>query len=191
MKKIRIVHNALIIGTASLLYVVSASAEDLVLSPRKTEHSAPILSNEPVQGSLGTLRANEIPGGAQMAAFPSSTSGMVAIDDGVIRPVQVGDVVYVTGGVGDEERAALQAMRKDYNLEVLSSRAKGEFAGEVRVAVLEKDGVKKLDAPAGPMFYAKLPPGTYTVEATCEGVTKQQKVTVGQGKTAYAHFNWK
>ena len=194
MQKIRFLHFAMIVGTVSLLYVVSASADN---PPADTDsvdqlaYMSDTVDNQPTQGSLGTLRRSEIQS-LQSSPSPQNAAMQMGMDDSdALQPVQLGDVIYVTGGIGDEERAALKAAQKYFNLQIMSSRNKGEFAGDVRIVVRDKDGMQKIDVPAGPLFYAKLPPGTYTVEGSNEGQVKSQKVTIAGNKPVMVHLNWK
>jgi hypothetical protein len=84
---------------------------------------------------------------------------------------------YVTGGIGVEDRAQLKAREKEFNLKLVFTSAEGNYLSDVDVAV--KDATDKsalaLVAP-GPLVLAKLPRGSYVVQATYEG--KRQTRTV-------------
>src|SRR5262249_5542328 len=108
---------------------------------------------------------------------------------GGMQSIQQGDVRYITGGIGDEEREALDAVKKDYNLHVTSTNKDGEFNGDTQIVILGKGGEKLVDVVAGPLFYAQLPAGHYTLQAVNGGVQKQQKVTIG-GKDARVYLRW-
>ena len=106
-------------------------------------------------------------------------------------PQTKGEVVYVTGGVGADEREKLKAIEKDFNLKLIFSLADGAFIADVAVVVKDASAKVVLSEQAqGPIFMAKLPPGTYTVEATFEGKTEAHKVTVGQGKLTTVQLRW-
>ena len=144
--------------------------------------------------SLGTLPANEIP--AQPPAMPPQAmppeGSMIqqgTTDEVIVQPVKAGNVTYITGGIGDEERDALKAVRQDYNLWIMSSSSTGEFLGDIQINITNAHGDVVLDAPAGPIFYASLPAGSYSVQATSQGHAKKQRVTVGK-KGAPLHFTW-
>jgi hypothetical protein len=93
-----------------------------------------------------------------------------------------GDIVYVTGGVGVEERDVLKKMEKQFNLKLVFTRKDGAFISDVAVDIKTPSGKTVLaDQAQGPIFMAKLPPGTYVVEATFEGTTIKRKVSVGKG----------
>jgi hypothetical protein len=106
-------------------------------------------------------------------------------------PQTKGDIVYVTGGVGADEREKLKAIEKDFNLKLIFSLTDGAFIADVAVVVKDASGKVVLSEQAqGPIFMAKLPPGTYTVEATFEGKTEAHKVTVVQGKLTTVQLRW-
>lgn len=105
------------------------------------------------------------------------------------------DVSYVTGGVGDDERASIEAAKADYNLHVLSAKVDGEFVDEARVHIhrttKEGDSEEVLDVEIGPLLYVRLPAGSYTLVADLDDQQKQQKfkVTAG-GKPLTIHLSW-
>lgn len=106
-----------------------------------------------------------------------------------LTPVQSGDITYVTGGIGRDEVDALKATQGAYNLHVMSSSISGHFVGDTNLTLIDHKGTPVLTADAGPIFYAKLPAGTYTVEAAHEGIVKKQRVTVGT-RSARVNFAW-
>lgn len=89
---------------------------------------------------------------------------------------QQGDVSYVSGGVGDEEQKRLEEMARDFNLEVTFAGRSGAYGGGSRVEIRDQAGKTLIDAESrGPLFYAKLPPGSYTVSASGAGAGGQKK----------------
>jgi hypothetical protein len=115
----------------------------------------------------------------------------VQADYSMPQAMQAGNVTYITGGIGDEERNALQAVKNHYNLSVMSAGASGAFAGDTHIVIRDRAGNELVDTDAGPLFYANLPPGSYTVEATSEGQVRNNKVTIGSGKPAHLHLTWR
>ena len=102
-----------------------------------------------------------------------------------------GDVQFITGGVGDEERKAMESIRKNYNLRVMSSEIGGAYVADSKYVIKDSKGAVIVDAMAGPMFFANLPAGSYVLDATNEGRSKSQKFAVGASKPASFHFTWK
>ncbi|MBA4274222.1 MAG: hypothetical protein C0436_01075 [Alphaproteobacteria bacterium] len=107
-----------------------------------------------------------------------------------IVPQTAGVVTYVTGGIGRDETSALKAAQGNYNLHIMSSSVSGHFVGDALITISTAKGEQLLNIDAGPILLAKLPAGTYHVEATRHGETKKQRVTLGK-KTARVNFAWK
>lgn len=107
-----------------------------------------------------------------------------------LAPQQSGNITYITGGIGKDETAALKAAQRDYNLQVLSSSISGHFVGDAPLTIADQKGTPLLTTDAGPIFYAKLPAGTYTITANRNGEIKKQRVTIGK-TTARVNFAWK
>lgn len=101
-----------------------------------------------------------------------------------------GEVAFVTGGVGADEREVLKQMENDFNLKLVFTQPDGHFISDVAVVVKDASGKRVLAEQSGPVFLAKLRPGTYTVESTFDGKTQIRKVTVGK-KLTTAAFQFK
>ena len=110
-------------------------------------------------------------------------------------PLQVetlGNVAYISGGVGSDERDRLIAMSHNDNLRLSFALPDGEFLGGAQVNIKDNDGNEILEAPAnGPLFFAKLPVGNYTVEATTMGRTLARTVTVPAKGQEPVYFIWR
>lgn len=121
------------------------------------------------------------------------TTGLTLIASADEPPmVQVNAINYVTGGIGDEERKSLQAVKNDYNLRIVSSSAFGAFEGDTHILIRNAKGAEVLNVPdAGPIFLAKLPVGVYSVVAANEGQLKRQKISINGSEPARVHFSWK
>jgi len=166
----------------------------LMLTAATLAFAAPALADDTTQ-TLGTLQRTEINGNSRYYADPGSaatyTASQAVADPSVLQPQQSGNVTFVTGGVGDEEIAALEAAKKDYNLHITSASASGgAFKGNTQITIRTKKGDTLLTADSGPILLAKLPAGSYTVEATNDGKTEHRNITVGRSKSAHVHFGW-
>lgn len=96
----------------------------------------------------------------------------------------------MTGGIGDEERSELDAAKKDYNLYIMSADKDSAFVGDTQIAIHTLKGDELLNTTAGPLLYAKLPAGTYVVEASQGGRTQKHKVTIGAKGASNLYFTW-
>lgn len=136
-------------------------------------------------------------------AAPSASANSHAGHDGFMieRSSTIkneGDIRYVSGGVGESERAELNALSSQFNLHLLfATRGSGEYLSAVQVNILDARSGPVLSAESkGPWFYAQLPPGDYRVEVTPTGRRGQdetQRKTVhldGSGQARF-DFYWK
>jgi hypothetical protein len=96
-------------------------------------------------------------------------------------PKQQNGITYINGGVGEEEQAAMKAQRADYNLLLtFATKQSGAYRSDVQLDIMDAKGASLVTAAnTGPMFFAKLPPGTYRVSAAAEGKTFKRTVKVG------------
>ena len=92
---------------------------------------------------------------------------------------------YISGGIGEEERASLEASRDYFNLRLIFAvRGTGEYLSAVRVRIADDKGVELLEAQSdGPFFYARLAPGAYVVTAWYGDQAQSRRVRLG-GKAA-------
>lgn len=109
--------------------------------------------------------------------------------------IQVQDyrgVRYTSGGVGESERAELNALSGQFNLRLLfAMQGSGDYLADTKVIIADKRGETVLSATSnGPWFYAQLPPGTYTVEASTPDQTQRQPVTIGT-RQSRLNFYWR
>lgn len=103
---------------------------------------------------------------------------------------EMNSIPYVTGGVGDEERETMQAMKPDYNLFIESATKSGAYVGDTKVVISERGGPQIFETNAGPLFYAQLPPGRYTIEGMSQGQVIKKDITISKRKPANIHFQW-
>ena len=105
-----------------------------------------------------------------------------------------GNVSYISGGVGEDEAAAMKSAAAGYPLElhfVQKATPRDEFLADVKVRITDRAKNVVLDAVAnGPFLLAKLPPGTYQIEADHVGVVKRQTVDIRPGKHQRSVFVW-
>ena len=96
---------------------------------------------------------------------------------------QAGNVSFVTGGVGLEERATLSQQTADFNLKVVNAVPGRPFVADVNIAVVDSRGQEVLRTTSdGPWLLAKLPPGRYTIKASDGSRTQTRNVQLGQSQ---------
>jgi hypothetical protein len=87
-----------------------------------------------------------------------------------------GGTEYLSGGGGDEERAAMAARQREFPFKVVMSGAGGEFVVADKLSVSTPQGELLAIRDAGPIVMIKLPPGQYNLEATWHGKTERRSV---------------
>ena len=131
------------------------------------------------------------------AAAVLAVGWAVSATAGAIPDTQLGvrtfeNVPYISGGVGLGERKTLRAMAHGDNLQLSFALANGSYLGGAEVIIKDNRGKEVLDAAAdGPLFFAKLPVGNYTVHATTMGQTLTRNVNIPPEGQAQVYFTWK
>lgn len=114
-------------------------------------------------------------------------SVLAVAEQSLIKPQSQGEVTFVSGGVGIDEQNALQAMRDDYNLNLLFSvKETGEYLSDVKVRIADSSGNTVLETVSdGPMLFAKLKPGRYKITVDLNGqVIDKTATVVGKQRTS-------
>ena len=169
---------ALILGGGVL---PSAGARQTVGAPPTPDSDSPTRYQEPVPATPAPPPRPDPDAGSEAAAPSSPSSEAAAGPDGSPpdRLPQIHNdqgIRYVSGGVGEGERAELDALSNQFNLRVLfAMQSSGEYLSAVRVNILDARGETVLTAESkGPWFFAQLAPGDYTVEASVPGEAQRQ-----------------
>jgi hypothetical protein len=99
---------------------------------------------------------------------------------------------YVSGGIGEGERAELEALSGQFNLRLLfAMQDSGNYLADVEVRILDSRGATVLSAESrGPWFFAELPPGSYTVEVSVFDQSQRQTTQIGQ-RQSRLNFYWR
>ena len=111
-----------------------------------------------------------------LAACLTSTATLAAP-----TPKQQNGITYINGGVGQEEQATMKSLRADYNLLLtFATKQSGAYRSDVQLDIMDTKGNTLVSAAnTGPMFFARLPAGTYRVSAAAEGKTFKRTVKIG------------
>lgn len=104
----------------------------------------------------------------------------------------IGNISYVSGGIGEDSRQRLSAFAAAFNLRLLMALTSGEYVGDVTVAIVDDKGREVLKAVSeGPIFMANLPPGRYEVSASIGGVIQKRTLALVAERQSVVHFRWK
>ena len=114
----------------------------------------------------------------------------ISVAPSTIEPQQQNNISFMTGGIGDEERDALNEAKGRYNLHVMSSSRDGAFTGDTKLSIQDRKGNTLVTADAGPLFYAQLPAGKYTLTAENNGNQQTKPLTIGKNGSSNVHLLW-
>jgi hypothetical protein len=107
-----------------------------------------------------------------------------------LQAQQQGNITFVSGGAGDEDRDALKQVESQYNLRLMFAARNGDYLANIAVTLSDARGNAVLDTIAdGPIFYAHVPPGRYRVTVSNQGQSQSRDVTIGAGATRQ-DFYW-
>jgi hypothetical protein len=107
-----------------------------------------------------------------------------------LQPQQQGNITFVSGGAGDEDRDALRQVENQYNLRLLFAARNGDYLANVAVTLSDARGGAVLDTIAeGPIFYARVPPGRYRLTVSEQGQSQSRNISIGNGAVRQ-DFHW-
>jgi hypothetical protein len=122
-----------------------------------------------------------------MGAMLFAASGFAQTDATPAEPtvlMQHG-IRYVSGGIGEDEAAAMNKMAEQYSLRVMVAGQGGEYLSDVDVTIASAAGKQIFAARTdGPFLLVRLPAGHYRVSATNGQATATHAVVVPPRGTA-------
>ena len=131
---------------------------------------------------------------SRLAAVALLTAGVAApalAGTSFPMPVQQGQVTYISGGIGDDEIAAMKASAGAYDLLISNAEKDGSYTAGIDVILRDGRGQVVLSAKdTGPLFYVKLAPGEYTLDANYHGVERVRDVAITPHHPAEIHLIW-
>lgn len=96
-----------------------------------------------------------------------------------VEPKITVEVGYISGGNSQADRARLREIEDDFNLQLTLANAAGGYTAGGIVKIVDESGETLVQTVSeGPLFFAKLEPGSYTVTAESQGNIQQQQVTI-------------
>jgi len=114
---------------------------------------------------------------------------------GLVRPplaLAEAEVAHASAGAADDHTIALEAMRHDYNLQlVFALKGSGAYLADVKVGIRNAAGERVLATTSpGPLFFVSLPRGQYRVDAEFKGQQLSQSVRLAAGRRSELFFYW-
>lgn len=164
-------HQLLITVCSVVLIASSANATQVMTGKVGTSAGAIVKQQQEVVAvprALPVARDGEV--------IDSVGGGATEADLPVVQKSK--DISYITGGIGAEEVAEMDAQEPNFNVRVLLSSTHGEYMSEVAIRFLDKNNAEVLRVDnVGPFFYVNLPAGAYTVEAaSTSGAVEKKKI---------------
>jgi hypothetical protein len=100
---------------------------------------------------------------------------------------EINGIAFLNGGADIDDANYLKSRSSEFALQFIFSGRGGEYGVADRVTI-RRGGVELISvADAGPLLMLKLPPGSYSVEATFKGSVETRSVAVGKG---ISKVNW-
>lgn len=111
--------------------------------------------------------------------------------DEILAPGFANGIPYLSGGIGDEEREAIDRARNNYNIKLVLAEASGSYVSDVTLHITTVLGDPVISIPsAGPLVLLQLPPGTYLINAAYEGRNAQKRFDVSDNLAQTVNVLW-
>ena len=108
------------------------------------------------------------------------------------EPRTAGELTYLSGGVGIDEREAMRAQMGDYNLRLKFAAVGGAYLGKVMVKIEDRHGRLLLETESdGPWLFVKMPKGKYRLIVENDGDSQARNVDLSKKAVADEVFRWK
>lgn len=192
MHKLRWIATTLILSGGFLSAAGAQPMEDappIHASDSPPRYQEPTLSPHPDINTVSELAASPSPS--------PDTAGPGWLPPSTLRVHNDQGVRYMSGGVGESERAELNAQSEQFNLRLLFAiEGTGEYLSAIRVSIVDAKDAPILTADSkGPWFLAQLAPGNYAVEVTLPDQTGQktqrQTVNIAGSGQSRLDFYWR
>jgi hypothetical protein len=99
---------------------------------------------------------------------------------------------YLMGGVGSDERAAMEEKSKAFNLRLVFADRRGPYLSDVKLVIEDSRKAEVISLTTnGPWFFIQLPPGRYGVRATFKGQTQSiDALNIGKEQLVRQTLTW-
>ncbi len=100
-------------------------------------------------------------------------------------------IKFSTGGIGEDEVAAMRRMAKQFSLNIVFSAGAGSAAINVNAVIFNKTGhaIFRIKG-AIPLLYVDFPAGKYRILANYQGLKQDYTVDVSSEKNKQLILNW-
>jgi hypothetical protein len=156
--------------------MVARAKERGIPLPSGMQNGGPMMGHGAADMGMGMSA-----GMAGMGCVPDAgkARGAVASPAAAVPAKQYQGIDYVTGGVGEDEAAALRAVASRYSMRAEFTSSSGEFLSGVKLLLRQVDGTLVFSATTdGPYLYAQIPPGRYRLSAVSDGVERARDINV-------------
>jgi len=102
---------------------------------------------------------------------------------------QNSQIQYFAGGFGLDEREEMKRVAGAYNLHLMFAVPTGQFVVADSVTIKKGSDYVLQVSDVGPLLYVSLPAGTYTVQASINGVVRSRTLNVG-GRAPDVLMTW-
>ena len=118
--------------------------------------------------------------------------GLTARADELSKPKKFEHTIYLSGGVTDEDAAAIKKRGPDFGLQLfLSADHKPVAPGEVTIKILNISGDTIINSVAdGPLFFVKVDGGRYTLILDRGGDVKEKTFDLIGRRFGQVSFDW-
>ena len=129
---------------------------------------------------------------AALAVASALVWSLHADADELSKPKKFEHTIYLSGGVTDEDAAAIKKRGPDYGLQLfLSADHKPTAAGEVKIKILNLAKETIIDSIAdGPLFFVKVDGGRYTLILDRGGEVKEKTFDLIGRRFGQFSFDW-
>ena len=103
---------------------------------------------------------------------------------------------FITGGIGSDVSKAMQAEAKQWPLLIEFSQADGQakpaWVSGVKISISDAKNAPLLDTICdGPLMLVKLPPGSYSIAASYNGVAQNRTLVIAKDMPQRIVITWK
>lgn len=132
------------------------------------------------------------PGSNQPSHPTSSPPASIPTEIAAAPTGDASGVPHVSGGVGYDERASMEAVKSQYNLRLLFAiSGSGDYLSGVKVRIQDARGATLLNTRSnGPWFYAQLPPGAYVLTLDHKGQIQTRNVKIQPQGATVENLYW-